>query len=94
MQMGRVVWRWGNGLPTPLTQSPRHEEAAMKSQVTSLFVLLLLPFIATGQVSSGSIGGDQMVTAVQSDERYIQDAHLARYQEHLLNLGFYGFICR
>ena len=66
----------------------------MKSQVASLFVLLLVPFIGTGHVASGSIEGDPMIIAVQSDERHVQDAHFARYQEHLLNLGFYGYICR
>lgn len=66
----------------------------MKStQVSSIFVLLLLLLIGIGYVSSNPVQGEEMVL-VQSDERYVQDVHLARYEEHLVNLRIDRFICR
>ncbi len=63
------------------------------TQVTSIFVLLLLLLIVTGYVWSTPVQGEETVL-VPGDERYVQDAHLARYQEHLVNLGIDRFICR
>ena len=42
---------------------------------------------------SNPVQGEETVLA-PGDERYVQDAHLARYQEHLMNLGIDRFICR
>lgn len=65
------------------------------TQVTSLFVLLLSLFIWTGYVSSNS-GEEQEMGLVQAQayEHYVQDAHLARYREHLVELGIDRFSCR
>jgi hypothetical protein len=62
------------------------------TRVTSIFVLLLLLFIGTGYVLSNPAQEREMV--VQSYERYVQDAHLARYREHLMDLGIDRFSCR
>ena len=63
------------------------------TQVTSIFVLLLSLFIWTGYVSSNP-AQEQEMGLVQVHERYVQDAHLARYREHLVDLGIDRFSCR
>jgi hypothetical protein len=63
------------------------------TQVTGIFVLLLSLFVATGHVSSNP-AQEQEIGLAQSDERYVQDAHLARYREHLAELRIDRFSCR
>ena len=63
------------------------------TQVTGVFVMLLLLLIGTGYVSSQPVQGEQMAL-VQSDESYLSEAHFARYQEHLVSLGIDRFICQ
>jgi hypothetical protein len=63
------------------------------TQVTSLFILLLTLLIWTGYVSSNP-AQEQEMGLVQAYERYVQDAHFARYREHLVDLGIDRFSCR